>query len=123
VDDYHVPGFSRFQPANLFFFLDKDFNTVAFKLKEIKRILAEEFISFPLPLNTPRHYIRSTFYWEDIYYELASTFMGHQTAGKEWLVDFSSVDFSELVGIFKEEVDSMLEKLGFEIIPYLPNLR
>ncbi len=123
VDDYLSPGFSNFQPSRLFFFLDRHYEPIAFELKEIKRILIEEYIPYPLPLNTPRHYIRTSFYWENFFYELASLFMGHQTAGKEWLTAFSSVDFSETVDLFVKEVESVMDKLKFEVIPYVPVLR
>ncbi|MBA4372596.1 MAG: hypothetical protein C0402_07000 [Thermodesulfovibrio sp.] len=123
VDDYLCPGFSDLQPSRLFFFLNENYESVAFELKAIKRILAEEYISFPLPLNTPRHYIRSSFYWENIHHELASIFMGHQTSGKEWLTDFSSVDLSEIVDIFSKNVESVLRELGFDSVQYLPAVR
>lgn len=123
VGDYLFPGFSDYQPSCLFFFLDRNYEPVAFELREIKRILAEEYISFPLPLNTPRHYIRSSFYWDNIHHELASIFMGHQTSGKEWLSEFSSVDLSETTRIFSEKVDKVLGELGFGIVRYLPTVR
>lgn len=82
-----------------------------------------EYVSFPLPLNTPRHFIKTSFYWDNIYHELVSIFMGHQTSGKEWLTDFSSVDISETIPFFIEKVEKVLDNLGFQPMPYLPPLR
>jgi hypothetical protein len=124
VDRYYVPGFDdSAEPDKLFFFFDRDYNQVDFTLWKIKDVLAEEHLPFPLPLNTPRHNIRTTFYWEGVYHEAAAMFMGHQTSGKEWLARFSSADFSEVEDLFKELVSKMMADCKIEPIPYLPVLR
>jgi hypothetical protein len=116
---YHKPSFA-FAPEHLFFLFDRNYAKLDFTLKEVRQVLTDEGIGFPFPLNAPRHCLRTAFHKEGIHHELSAMFMGHMSAGKEWLAEFSAVDFEDCDSEYKKIAVKTLIDYGYQRVSYRP---
>jgi hypothetical protein len=121
IAKYIYPSILKEEQNNIFFFVDTQSGRFeGYTLKRMRELLFDIGIDYILPMNMPRHYMRTYLYDAGISNEAADMWMGHQHAGKEAFNMASSTILINAVKTCLPVIEDMLNKLGFLDVRHLP---
>ncbi len=89
-------------------------------LKKYRSLLTDAGISYTLPPNMPRHWVRNYLEKAGIFQEIAEALMAHHHLGKELLNQSSAALPSKAIKVLLPRIEALLSQLGFEVIAYKP---
>jgi hypothetical protein len=115
------PSIVEEDPNLFFFFISARGKLKPFSLRRAKECLIKGGVPFPFNWKSPRHFVRTFLYENNIYNEFGDVWLGHHRISREPLGFASSLQYKKVKEIGLDIVNQMLKEIGFKHLSYLPD--